>query len=186
MLERVRDCTKCKLCCNQRPLMDKCTRCQVLWVGLSAKKATCDDETPLSRSTNSGAINHKIDESLVGVSTYKTNLVMCLPLDDHQKLRYPNRQEIDDCFCNLEEEISTLAPKIVFLLGEKVYSSVAKRYRLSFERIDGFDYRYVKHDGVYYVPIHHPSYIHEYKRKQVDSYIHSIHRLTETLLNSEI
>ena len=110
----------------------------------------------------------------------------CLPLDDRQKLRYPNRQEIDDCFCNLEEEISTLAPKIVFLLGEKVYSSVAKRYRLSFERIDGFDYGYVKHDGVYYVPIHHPSYIHVYKRKQVDSYIHSIHRLTETLLNSEI
>jgi len=37
-------------------------------------------------------------------------------------------------------------------------SSVAKRYRLSFERINGFDYRYVKHDGVYYVPIHHPSW----------------------------
>ena len=55
--------------------MDKCTRCQVLWVGLSAKKATCDDETPLSRNTNSGAIIHKIEESLVGVSTYKTYLV---------------------------------------------------------------------------------------------------------------
>lgn len=165
--------------------MDECTRCQVLWVGLSAKKATCDDETPLSKSTNSGAIIHRIEESLDGVSTYKTNLVKCLPLDDRQKLRYPTRQEIEDCFCNLEEEISTLAPKIVFLLGEKVYSSVAKRYRLSFERIEGFDYQYVKHGGVYYVPVHHPSYIHVYKRKLVDRYIQSLHDITQRLLGDE-
>lgn len=165
--------------------MDKCTSCQVLWVGLSAKKVTCDDETPLSKSTNSGAIIHKIEESLNGVSTYKTNLVKCLPLDDHKKLRYPNRQEIDDCFCNLEEEISTLAPKIVFLLGEKVYSSVAKRYRLSFDRIDGFNYQFVRHDGVYYVPVHHPSYIHVYKRKFVDTYIQSLHDITQRLLSDE-
>lgn len=165
--------------------MDKCTSCQVLWVGLSAKKATCDDETPLSKSTNSGAIIHRIEESLDGVSTYKTNLVKCLPLDDRQKLRYPNRQEIDDCFCNLEEEISTLAPKIVFLLGEKVYSSVGKRYRLSFNRINGFNYQYVKRDGVYYVPVHHPSYIHVYKRKLVDTYIQSLHDITQQLLSDE-
>lgn len=165
--------------------MDKCTNCQVLWVGLSAKKATCDDETPLSKSTNSGAIIHRIEESLDGVSTYKTNLVKCLPLDDRQKLRYPNRQEIDDCFCNLEEEISTLAPKIVFLLGEKVYSSVGKRYRLSFNRINGFNYQYVKRDGVYYVPVHHPSYIHVYKRKLVDTYIQSLHDITQQLLSDE-
>ena len=165
--------------------MDKCTNCQVLWVGLSAKKATCDDETPLSKSTNSGAIIHRIEESLDGVSTYKTNLVKCLPLDDRQKLRYPNRQEIDDCFCNLEEEINSLAPKIVFLLGEKVYSSVAKRYRLSFDRIDGFNYQFVRHDGVYYVPVHHPSYIHVYKRKHVDTYIKSLHDITQRLLSEE-
>lgn len=165
--------------------MDKCTSCQVLWVGLSAKKATCDDETPLSKSTNSGAIIHRIEESLDGVSTYKTNLVKCLPLDDRQKLRYPNRQEIDDCFCNLEEEISTLAPKIVFLLGEKVYSSVGKRYRLSFNRINGFNYQYVKRDGVYYVPVHHPSYIHVYKRKLVETYIQSLHDITQQLLSDE-
>ena len=185
MLESVRDCTKCKLCCNQKPLMDKCSSCQVLWVGLSAKKITSDDETPLSKNTNSGAIIHRIEETLDGVSTYKTNLVKCVPLDDHQKLRYPNRQEIDDCFCNLDEEISTLAPRIVFLLGEKVYSSVAKRYSLTFERFDGFDYRYVKRDGVYYVPIHHPSYVHVYKRKQVDTYVQSIYDITKLLLNND-
>lgn len=165
--------------------MDKCVSCQVLWVGLSAKKATYDDEIPLSKSTNSGAIIHRIEELLDGVPTYKTNLVKCLPLDDRKKLRYPNRQEIDDCFCNLEEEINTLAPKIVFLLGEKVYSTVAKQYRLSFERIDGFDYQYVKRGGVYYVPVHHPSYIYVYKRKFVDRYIQSLHDIIQHLLNDE-
>ena len=74
--------------------------------------------------------------------------------------------------------------KPMFLVCAVPISDIHKD-RLSFERIDGFDYRYVKHDGVYYVPIHHPSYIHVYKRKQVDSYIHSIHNLAEALLNSE-
>lgn len=182
MLEKVRDCTKCRLCCNQRPLMDRCTHCQVLWVGLSAKTVTSEDEVPLAKSTNSGAIIHRIEETLNGVETYKTNLVKCVPLDDQKKLRYPNKQEIDDCFCNLEEEISELMPKVVFLLGEKVYSSVAKRLKLSFERFDGFNYQCVERDGIYYVPIHHPSYIHVYKRKHVDTYIQSIHNITERLL----
>lgn len=162
--------------------MERCASCQVLWVGLSAKKITSDDETPLAKETNSGAIIHRIEESLGGVPTYKTNLVKCVPLDDHQKLRYPNSQEIDDCFFNLEKEIGTLAPRIVFLLGEKVYSSVARRYKLSFERFDGFNYRYVEHDGVYYVPVHHPSYIYVYKRKLIETYIQSVHNIVQMLL----
>lgn len=53
------------------------------------------------------------------VSTYKTNLVKCLPLTEQQKLRYPSKKEMDKCFDNLVSEINAMSPKIVFLLGEK-------------------------------------------------------------------
>lgn len=37
-LEKVENCNKCSLCQNQRPLLDKEDRCDVMWVGLSAKR----------------------------------------------------------------------------------------------------------------------------------------------------
>ena len=43
-------------------------------------------------------------------TTYKTNLVKCLPLTEEQKLRYPNKKEIDSCYEHLAEEIQELSP----------------------------------------------------------------------------
>lgn len=185
MLDDIRNCSKCKLCLNQKPLVDTSEKCQVIWVGLSAKRAGSDKDIPLSKSSNSGAIIQRIEEEIDGVTTYKTNLVKCPPLDEKLKLRYPNRQEIEDCFCNLDNEIAILGPKVVILLGEKVSSSVARRYGLFFEKSDGFNYRYVQQNGIYYVPVHHPSYVHIYRRKQLDVYINSICALIQRLLEPE-
>lgn len=127
MIEQIRKCQKCGLCFNQKPLLDVEKECQVFWVGLSAKKVMSDIELPLSPETNTGMIIHKIEEKCEEVIAYKTNLVKCLPLTEQQKLRYPNKGEIDCCFEHLLSEIHTMSPKIVFLLGEKVYSTVAKK-----------------------------------------------------------
>ena len=182
MIEQIRMCKKCGLCNNQRPLLDNEKECQVFWVGLSAKKMSSDEEIPLSPETNTGMLIQKIEKMCEEVITYKTNLVKCLPLTDQQKLRYPNRKEIDKCFDNLINEINTMSPKIVFLLGEKVYSSVGKHLDIRFEKWDEFEYHYKEHEGIYYVPIHHPSYIYVYKRKRVDEYIEGVERIINELL----
>ena len=44
MLE-IKKCRKCNLCNNQRPLLDKSKKCDVMWVGLSAKKVDDVDKT---------------------------------------------------------------------------------------------------------------------------------------------
>ena len=181
-LEKIKRCKKCGLCCNQKPLLEECTDCEVLWVGLSAKKTTYDGEPPLSVQTNSGAVIHDIEELMGDVKTYKTNLVKCLPLNEKQKLRYPNREEIDLCIGNLQSEIQELSPQVVFLLGEKVYSSVAKHYNLQFDKFDEFDYQYVKYRETYFVPVHHPSYIYVYKRKRLDEYQRRIYEIAMSLL----
>lgn len=124
----------------------------------------------------------KIEELCGEVITYKTNLVKCLPLTEEQKLRYPNRKEIDSCFEHLVGEIQAMSPKIVFLLGEKVYSSVGKHLKINFEKWDEFEYHYKKYEGTYYVPIHHPSYIYVYKRKRMDEYIEGVERIINQLL----
>ena len=78
--------------------------------------------------------------------------------------------------------ISSMSPKIVFLLGEKVYSSVGKHLKINFEKWDEFEYHYKEHEGIYYVPIHHPSYIYVYKRKKIEDYASSIERIISNLL----
>ena len=143
MIKQIHDCQKCGLCINQKPLLDTEKRCQVFWVGLSAKKAITDTEIPLSPETNTGMLIQKIENLCCNVVTYKTNLVKCLPLTEQQKLRYPNKKEIDSCFGNLLKEIHTMSPKIVFLLGEKVYSSVGKHLNIDFEKWNDFEYKFL-------------------------------------------
>lgn len=182
MLESIKECNKCGLCQNQSPLMDDTNICKVFWVGLSAKKITFESEKPLSSTTNSGKLICDVEERCAGISTYKTNLVKCVPLDEQMKLRYPNKKEIDICFPNLEGEIKNLRPRIVFLLGDKVAKATSRHLGLVFEPWNGFNYKYALHEGAYYVPIHHPSYIHVYKRKQIDEYISGVEQLVSTLL----
>ena len=114
MIEQIRRCQKCGLCFTQKPLLDTENECHFFWIGLSAKKMESDEEVPLSPETNTGMLIQKIEELCGEVITYKTNLVKCLPLTEEQKLRYPNRKEIDSCFEHLVGEIQVMSPKIVF------------------------------------------------------------------------
>lgn len=186
MIEQIQKCQRCGLCFNQKPLLDGKKECQIFWVGLSAKMVHSDEEIPLSPDTNTGLLIKRIEEVLKGIHTYKTNLVKCVPLNEQQKLRYPNKKEIDCCFDNLQKEIGELSPQIVFLLGEKVYSAVEKHFGIKFEKWDEFNYRYKKFEGIYYIPIHHPSYIYVYKRKKIEQYIESVENMVNTLLNISI
>ncbi len=182
MIEQIRNCQKCGLCFNQKPLLDEEKECQIFWVGLSAKKVNSDTELPLSPETNTGKIIQQVEKKCSKVITYKTNLVKCLPLTEKYKLRYPNKREIDCCYEHLINEIYAMTPKIVFLLGEKVYSTVAKKKKIMFERWREFEYYHKEIEGVCYVPIHHPSYIYVYKRKKIQSYIDGIERVINELL----
>lgn len=182
MFESIKECSKCGLCKYQSPLIDDFKFCQVFWVGLSAKKVICENEKPLSPTTISGKLICKIEERCKEVLTYKTNLVKCVPLNEEEKLRYPNKNEIDICFPNLKEEINSLKPRIVFLLGDKVTKAVGRHFKLTFEKWDEFNYKYTIHDEIYYIPIHHPSYIFVYKRKQIETYVEEVENLITKLL----
>lgn len=185
MIEQIKKCQKCGLCFNQKPLLERKKECQIFWVGLSAKIVRTEDEIPLSPNTNTGMLIQKIEETLGKVDTYKTNLVKCVPLNEQHKLRYPNKSEIDSCFCNLKKEIVELSPQIVFLLGKKVYSAVEKHLGIKFDKWEDFNYRYKEYKGIYYIPIHHPSYIYVYKRKKIEQYIESVENMINMLLDME-
>ena len=168
MLEEISKCKKCKLCKNQRPLLDKNNSCDIMWVGLSAKKVEDINKTiPLCNDTNSGKIIEKIENNLENFKFYKTNLVKCLTTDKNNKLRYPTIEEMNSCIENLLLEINYFNPKIIFVLGKKTYNLIHKY----------FVNNNIDTSSIYY--IEHPSYIYIYKRKYIDDYIEKIKNICQ-------
>jgi DNA polymerase len=163
MLKKLSKCNKCNLCNNQKPLLDKVFECDVMWVGLSAKKVDDVNETiPLCNDTNSGKIIEMIENKLSNIRFYKSNLVKCLPLDENNKLRYPSTSEMNACIDNLLLEIKKLNPKIIFVLGKNTYNFIDKYFKKN------------KIDNSKLIYIEHPSYIYVYKRKYIDDYVDKI------------
>jgi len=177
-------CIACGLYMNQPPVHENANKAQIFWVGLSAVRFDEDvARLPLAPSTNSGALIKKIEEPLQeNFSIYKTNLVKCLPLKG-SKIRYPLKKEMERCYGNFEAEIDILKPSIVFLLGRQVASFVFKQHGYKDINFDkNYDYSGIKVNNILYVPVHHPSYILVYKRKQLDNYINGLRKLCEEVL----
>ncbi|MCL2610617.1 MAG: hypothetical protein FWE02_02955 [Defluviitaleaceae bacterium] len=174
MLELIRSCKKCKICENQIPLVYGVKSAEVFWVGLSAKKLMYEGEKPISPKTNSGALISKVEENIKNISTYRTNLVKCVPLDNNGKLRYPNKKEMDTCMANFEIEIKVIKPKTIFLLGTQVRDTISRSFSLKFPAIEEFNYQSIEYRTMNFIAIHHPSYVYIYKRKQINNYMEGI------------
>ena len=175
MIKEIMNCNMCNMCNNQRPLLDKVEECDVMWVGLSAKKVEdILDEIPLSVTTISGKLINEMESEVQGCKFYKTNVVKCLPLNSSGKLRYPTKKEMDLCIVNLKKEIELLEPKVIILLGKNVIDSVEKSMKIAFDKFDDYEYKIYKHGGYSFLPIHHPSYISVYKRKNKETYVDAV------------
>ncbi|HYV90819.1 MAG TPA: uracil-DNA glycosylase family protein [Chitinophagales bacterium] len=165
--KQIQQCKKCSLHNNQPPLLDKKSKADVIWVGLSAVKVEdVSQTTPLSQCTRSGELISKIEDSINSIEFYKTNLVKCLPIE-HDKIRYPNQREMSCCHEHLQRELKEYKPKIVFLLGKQVAEFVIGSKKI-------LSFKPLRKDNITYVPIHHPSYMLVYKRKKIRSYVSKI------------
>lgn len=181
ILTQIKRCQGCPLYNNQAPLLDTNTDADVFWVGLSAVKVdSIKKETPLSTKTNSGKLISEIEQKNKRIDFYKTNLVKCLPLEEG-KIRYPNKSEMRACCKHLNSEISEFKPKLVFLLGKQVSDFVTEDKSIKYS--EEFNYEVVVKGNTTYVPVHHPSYILVYKRKQVDAYISGITQVINQFLS---
>lgn len=163
---------------NQYPARDKFKKGGVFWVGLSAVKfGEGSKKLPLSPDTRSGELISTIEVPFEKrISFYKTNLVKCLPLNNTTgKIRYPLKKEMGECFPNLQTEIESLNPKIIFLLGKQVTNFVLSQYSLiELKPENTFDYPSYGLGELTFIPVHHPSYVLVYKRKYIANYISAI------------
>ena len=155
----------------------------VMWVGLSAKKATnAGVYAPLHIDTNTGKLVAEIEAQCHHINFYKTNLVKFAPLDSMGKLRYPTPEECTLCYPELQIEIQTVNPRIVLLLGNKTATFVFRQLGLQIPKLS-YEYRSFEYEGRFYVPIQHPSYIMVYKQKEKDQYVQAVKAVIERLVS---
>ncbi len=181
---RNKRCKACGLYLNQDPIFDLKKPSSIFWVGLSAVQFSEEEEMlPLASHTRSGALLKQIEEPFAdSISFYKTNLVKCVPMRD-EKIRYPLEHEMDKCYPNLQMEIEELKPSTIFLLGKQVATFVLKKeFNCDYSLDDEFNYQSFESNGINYVPVHHPSYILVYKRKNLRQYMQGIQSLFQSAL----
>ena len=154
----------------------------VMWVGLSAKKATdAENCTPLHISTNTGKLVAEIEARCHQARFYKTHLVKVPPLDSKGKLRYPTLKECTLCYPELQIEIRAVNPRVVLLLGTKTATFVLRQLGLQMPKLY-YTYQSFEYEKRWYVPIHHPSYIMVYKRKEKNQYIQAVETVIGRLI----
>lgn len=169
-------CKSCGLDVYQGPALERAKKAHIFWVGLSAVAFEEGEERlPLSPLTPSGSLIHAVEAPIRNqFSFYKTNLVKCAPLKE-DKLRYPLSHEMEKCFPNFKWELDNLQPQTAFLLGRQVADFVFKKFGLPKASLNAnFHYQSFVIGSTRFVPIHHPSYILVYKRKQLEAYTRRI------------
>ena len=153
-------CNKCSISCNQKPLVENMRKADIMFLGISAKIKEKEDEMPLSENTNSGKLIKMIEERLLeknnNLLCYKSNMVKCVPLNEKGKIRYPDSFEIENCIENLEYELNIVNPKVVVFLGRLVEKYLKKK---------------IIELGYNVITIYHPSYIHVYRKKEIEKYV---------------
>lgn len=178
------NCFECGLFKNQLPLHDQKNSGQIMLVGLSAKKImNVHMADPLSNDIRSGKLINKIEKTLDQFSFIKSNLVKCVPLSEKRTIRYPRNYEMDLCYGHFLKEIHRTSPKLVFMLGLVVSNFLLSKMSLKINSLDNkFNYPIIRHEAIYYIPIHHPSFISVNKQKDMDKYVDKIKEISNRLL----
>lgn len=146
----------------------------VYFIGLSMKPS-CEALAP---ETRTGNIIEQIIDQLPDVDIIKTNLVKIPPIDQDGNLRYPNLDEMQAGWYELQNEITQTDPDLLVTLGQQV--SLFLRSQLGVEPVkpqlpsDFSSDSYLSQSQSKILSVHHPSFIYVYHRKEIEIYIENV------------
>ena len=146
----------------------------VYFVGLSAKPM-CEHLAP---ETRTGNIIEQIIHDLPSIEAVKTNLVKIPPIDQEGNLRYPNPNEMQSGWNELQDEMNQTFPNLLVTLGQQV--SFFLRSQMGVQPAkpqlpSDFSYEsYLSQSQSNILSVHHPSFIYVYRRKDIENYVENV------------
>ena len=119
-----------------------------------------------------------------GHEFYYSYMCKCLPLLDGVQ-RKPFKFELQACFPHLQDEIRTLKPQAVFLMGNSTYLTFLSFLRIPFRKWKGFYFEPYVHNKTPYIPITHPSLIAKNNMRNYDQYLDGLNNVLNRCINNK-
>lgn len=180
--EKVLSCRVCGIRKYQQPLLDKVPDNSnlIMCVDYAAPKL------PASVDADSGSVRcfpaKEMLSSVIkemqksGYDFYHSYLLKCTPMLDN-KSRKPFKHELRNCFLHFMEEVNTLKPKAVLLMGQNTYLTVLSSLGIPFKKWQGVYFDIYEHNQICYIPISHPSMLDVSRPNNYDIYIDGINNV---------
>ncbi len=164
---KMEECHKCPLFGLQPPLLSNDKKADIMVIGLSAKIRKFENEVPLDSRTRSGKLIDELEKlcARLGLTVYRTNLVKCAPIDMYGKLRYPNQEEIEECFSRVIREIEEISPRAIVLLGDRVRETFAIKWNIQLKKPEEEKIPILRYENKWIVSMYHPSYLMRSKNR---------------------
>lgn len=169
----IRACTKCPLCNSKKSYVpgSGLQNAEVIFVSDAPKPA--DDNSGIPMSGDQGALFDSYLDflGLNPENVFITQVVKCRAPKD----RKPKKKEIDTCLPYFYQQVASIKPKLVIVLGELAFNAIFTDYTFAKYRGDLLD----KH-GVMYTSTYHPGHALRVPTVKIDI-VDDLNRIREYL-----
>lgn len=163
-------CTLCDICSNNNHhpnLGDGNPTAQIIFIGRNPTYQ--ERKSGIPQMNKAGLLFQKYLDmfNINRDDIYITDSVKCKTPND----RHPNECEIKNCRSKLEEELLTINPKIIVLLGTTALRSYFNIFDNTNQiNIKNLQSKHIIHKNRIIIFAYHPSYIYKYENYRIDMY----------------
>ena len=152
---RVENCRKCDIALGRKNIVNGVGNLNGKVMIIGEAPGYYEDKHGVPFVGNSGQLLDTM-LNLIGLTrkdVYITNVIKCRPPNN----RNPLAVEINNCLPHLIEEIKTIKPKIIILLGGIALNTYFRKSNLTVGKLKG--YIIPSHNDSFVMTMYHPSYV---------------------------
>ena len=159
--KQIENCNKCKLCKTRTNIVlgDGDINAKIMLIGEGP--GADEDKEGLPFVGKAGKLMNFAFDGL-GINRknlYITNIVKCRPPQN----RDPEKDEIEACIGYVENQIKSINPKIIVLLGKIALQNIlGSEYKITSSRG-----KWIEKDGIFYMPTWHPAALLRDEKKKI-------------------
>ncbi len=166
--DKLLTCSKCAIC-KQKQVFS-CGNCnaKVMFIGEAPGRDEVKELKPFVGAAGKNLTSY-LEE--VGIDRendlYITNVVKCrpTPLDNPNKNKKPDNEEINSCIHFLIEEIDIVKPELIVLCGGTSYKAITNKKSFKIGEVRGKIFDIEINSNMYKaITIYHPSYLMQYAK----------------------
>lgn len=184
--QEISQCCKCRICTKNHVFFAGNPDAKIMFIGEAPGKDEVKECKPFVGSA--GKFLTKYLE-IVGIDRekdlYITNVVKCRPtvIDNPNKNKTPDNDEINSCVHFLVDEIETVSPKLLVLCGLTSYKALTGKKSATMGSVRGKIFQLEVNKKTYNaITIYHPSYLMQYaSQKQIETTLEDLKNIKSYL-----